>query len=300
MFVINLGAQPDYIEQLTEEEPGGANQHVYVVSIYRAMLLLLGNDVYSHSRAFSTLALVIGSGLVAVIFGNMTVLLSNYDAQSRAYHEKLERVKQGLARMEVPQSLQGRVIKYYEYMWRRQKSGLNESDFVMELPRALRVDVQLHLHRQLVEKVPFFQGCDRAFIQDIVVALGSSIYGPGDNIIVEGDRGVNMFFIEAGEVQVVKEFEGGARVLASLGAGDFFGEMALLDSSERRGAGIVATTFCDVQVLSKKAFDTIMTDWPEYMPRIQEVAAKRAAVIACFELSAATRHVTSASCLWSR
>lgn len=127
-------------------------------------------------RVFSVCLLVVGSVLVATIFGNMTVLLSNYDAQSRAYQEKLERVKQGLARMEVPALLQGRVIKYYEYMWRRQKSGANESNFVLELPRALRVDVQLHLHRQLVEKVPFFQGSERAFIQDIVEALASSIY----------------------------------------------------------------------------------------------------------------------------
>jgi hypothetical protein len=103
-------------------------------------------------------------------------------------------------------------------MWRRQKSGTSLQDnFVVELPRALRADVQLHLHKQLVEKVPFFQGCDRAFIQDIVGALNSQIYGPGDNIIIEGDVGHHMYFLEAGEVEVVKEFPDGIRVLAALG-----------------------------------------------------------------------------------
>ena len=67
--------------------------------------------------------LMLGAVLVATIFGNMTVLLANSDAQSRAHYEKLERVKQSLVRMEVTPKLQGRVIKYYEYMWRRQKSG---------------------------------------------------------------------------------------------------------------------------------------------------------------------------------
>jgi hypothetical protein len=107
-FMLNSAADVSFAEQLQADDPGGS---IYELSIYYALLALLGNDVPSHSRMFSTCLLVIGSALVAVIFGNMTVLLSNYDAQSRAYQEKLERVKQGLARMEVPSKLQTRVIK---------------------------------------------------------------------------------------------------------------------------------------------------------------------------------------------
>ena len=124
---------------------------------------ILGNDVPSNSRLFSISMLMVGAVLVATIFGNMTVLLANADAQTRAHYEKVERVKQSLVRMEVTPKLQSRVIKYYEYMWRRQKSGTDgqQGNFVSELPMALRAEVQLHLHEQLVVKVPFFNGCDR-------------------------------------------------------------------------------------------------------------------------------------------
>lgn len=124
---------------------------------------ILGNDVPSNSRSFSIIMLMVGAVLVATIFGNMTVLLANADAQTRAHYEKLERVKQSLVRMEVTPKLQSRVIKYYEYMWRRQKSGTDgqQGNFVTELPMALKAEVQLHLHEQLVLKVPFFNGCDR-------------------------------------------------------------------------------------------------------------------------------------------
>jgi hypothetical protein len=88
---------------------------------------ILGNDVPSNSRLFSINMLMVGAVLVATIFGNMTVLLANADAQTRAHYEKLERVKQTLVRMEVTPKLQSRVIKYYEYMWRRQKSGTTVS-----------------------------------------------------------------------------------------------------------------------------------------------------------------------------
>jgi CRP-like cAMP-binding protein len=59
------------------------------------------------------------------------------------------------------------------------------------------------------------------------------------------------YFLEAGEVQVVKATNGGLSqiVVAELSKGNFFGEMALV-LREARTAGIVATTFCDVQVLT--------------------------------------------------
>ena len=97
---------------------------------------------------------------------------------------------------------------------------------------------------------------------------------PGDNVIVEGDIGREMFFLEAGEVQVVLGDTN--RVVATLKSGAFFGEMALIDdSSRRRTASILAATFCDVQVLAKEDFDAIMEDWPEYLPRLKKIADQR-------------------------
>ena len=83
--------------------------------VYSTLLSLLGNDTGSSSRVLSITLLMLGAALVAVIFGNMTVLLANYDAQSRAHYEKLERVKQSLARMEVDSKLQVRSFKTYLY-----------------------------------------------------------------------------------------------------------------------------------------------------------------------------------------
>ena len=48
-----------------------------------------------------------------------------------------------------------------------------------------------------------------------VAALTGRIYGPGDNIIVEGDVGREMYFLESGEVQVrtVLEISGACMTL---------------------------------------------------------------------------------------
>lgn len=72
-----------------------------------------------------------------------------------------------------------------------------------------------------------------------------------------------MFFLEAGLVQVIKtQPDGSNKVLVELGKGNFFGEMSLLEARGKTNAGILATTFCDVQVLPKTSFEQIMDDWP--------------------------------------
>jgi CRP-like cAMP-binding protein len=55
--------------------------------------------------------------------------------------------------------------------------------------------------------------------------MEQAAYEPGDDIIVEGERNDRIRFILEGRVAVVK----GGIVLSEFGAGDFFGEMEVLD-----------------------------------------------------------------------
>ncbi|MBZ0112906.1 MAG: cyclic nucleotide-binding domain-containing protein, partial [Thermoanaerobaculia bacterium] len=54
--------------------------------------------------------------------------------------------------------------------------------------------------------------------------------GKGELIFEEGDRGSHMYIIESGEVEIVKRAGGRERQVAKLGAGNFFGEMAVLEA----------------------------------------------------------------------
>ena len=64
-------------------------------------------------------------------------------------------------------------------------------------------------------------------------------YGEGEVILREGDTSKEMYIIHEGEVRVTKMIAGKETVLGSMGRGDFFGEMSLLES-EARTATIVA------------------------------------------------------------
>ena len=87
-----------------------------------------------------------------------------------------------------------------------------------------------------LSRVPFFRDVPRKSLQRLAKITRERDFEPGDVIIQEGDEGVGFVLIKSGKVNVTR----GQAALNSLGAGDFFGEMALLDK-HRRSATVRAS-----------------------------------------------------------
>lgn len=75
----------------------------------------------------------------------------------------------------------------------------------------------------------------------------------------ENDPGSTMFIITQGKVRVYKHTTAGEKDLAQLGAGDFFGEMALLGLQDKRSATVKTVTETQVLELNRQAFEAIIT-----------------------------------------
>lgn len=63
--------------------------------------------------------------------------------------------------------------------------------------------------------------------------LDERTFQPGEVICAEGDTSTEMFIIQAGRVSVTRRMAGADTLVAVLDRGDFFGEMALLNSQPR-------------------------------------------------------------------
>jgi CRP-like cAMP-binding protein len=70
---------------------------------------------------------------------------------------------------------------------------------------------------------------------------------PGTEIFREGETGQHMYIIQQGSVRISKEFNGKPHVLAELGKGEFFGEMAIVSRMERTAT---ATAVSETQLLT--------------------------------------------------
>lgn len=76
----------------------------------------------------------------------------------------------------------------------------------------------------------------------------------GEYVVHEGEFGNEMFMIISGAVKIVKEKEGHETVLATLGRGEIFGEMALIEEGKPRSASAIACGDLKLMVLDRAEF----------------------------------------------
>eukprot|EP00494_Astrolonche_serrata_P029564 UN29831 len=128
----------------------------------------------------------------------------------------------------------------------------------------LSIEVSYYQHGRALKKIDMLSGCSEKFLKLIANRMQLVIYGPGDTIIEQGDKGSNMYIIFKGEVgiYVKKKGETNEVMVNTQGEGTFFGEVALLYPTLLRTATIRAHTFCDVFEISTEQLGAIATLYP--------------------------------------
>lgn len=115
---------------------------------------------------------------------------------------------------------------------------------------------------KLFQSVPLFADMSQNSLKMITNKVVQRSYMKGGMIFMEEDKGESFFLIANGIVKVTRVNDRGQEViLAILGEGDFFGEMALLDG-EGRSANIVAVEDTTALVLSRVDFLDILKQYP--------------------------------------
>lgn len=85
-------------------------------------------------------------------------------------------------------------------------------------------------------------------------ALSTEIYHAGDAIVTEGEVGEKFYLIESGSCEILKKGEG---VVGTIGKGNYFGEVALLNDKPRQ-ATVTATNNVIVATLGKSGFTRLL------------------------------------------
>jgi CRP/FNR family transcriptional regulator, cyclic AMP receptor protein len=127
----------------------------------------------------------------------------------------------------------------------------------------------------MLRTIPFFQGLSDEDLRTIdSLAMEKSI-GKGQVIFSEGEDGDTMYAIVSGRVKVfIGDEDGREIILKILGAGDFFGEMALIDR-QPRSASVATLDNCLFRTLSNQEFETCLTRAPRIATVVMQALAKR-------------------------
>jgi len=116
---------------------------------------------------------------------------------------------------------------------------------------------------RLLRSIPIFSGLEEEDLERIANLCVHKTCAPNQVILVEEESGQSLFIIKRGSVKVSHVSEEGREVILSiLNAGDFFGEMAVLDG-RGRSANVTALAETELLVLRRGDFLGLLEDYPQ-------------------------------------
>jgi CRP/FNR family cyclic AMP-dependent transcriptional regulator len=121
-----------------------------------------------------------------------------------------------------------------------------------------------------IKRAKLFEGLPDSEIRSIEKQMKTVQHPAGHEIVLRGEGGVGFMVITAGKVSV-KTVQGRTR---TLGPGDSFGEMALLDH-EGRSATITADTDVTLATIPEWNFKPFLKEHPEVAYRLLQTMSRR-------------------------
>lgn len=112
--------------------------------------------------------------------------------------------------------------------------------------------------KDLLSKSKVFQDCHDEFIRDLIVSANRKEYAINRYLMEEGSRGDSMFVLFKGCVEVTAC----GRYVCKLRDGSIVGEAALLNIDNRRTASVRSVQKCDVAIIFRSIFHSILEKYP--------------------------------------
>jgi CRP/FNR family cyclic AMP-dependent transcriptional regulator len=110
---------------------------------------------------------------------------------------------------------------------------------------------------EALRSIPLFSGMSDGSIEIIAGIVRDATFPTGASLVREGEPGDSFLIIRNGRATV----EQGGRTLRELGAGDFLGEIALIDGGSRT-ASVTAVQPIDALIIDRQGFSRLMNEFP--------------------------------------
>jgi len=123
---------------------------------------------------------------------------------------------------------------------------------------------------EIIQRVPFFKMLPKDEIDDFVAMLEVKHFPANEIVIREGEKDNVFYLIMRGVLRVVKNNQ----EVATLIAGEFFGEISLIYNVERTATCITKTP-CILHVIDSANFEKLSARYPEIRKQINVAAKKR-------------------------
>lgn len=122
-----------------------------------------------------------------------------------------------------------------------------------------------------LQDLPLFSALSKRDRKRVAPLLEEVEVAVGREVAAEGDLAHELFLIRDGTATVTR----GGETIGELGAGDFFGEIALLDDSRRRTSTVTATSAMRLAVMQGHDVRVLEREMPEVARQIRAAMTAR-------------------------
>mmetsp|Transcript_26206 Transcript_26206/g.38823 ORF Transcript_26206/g.38823 Transcript_26206/m.38823 type:complete len:493 (+) Transcript_26206:30-1508(+) len=134
-------------------------------------------------------------------------------------------------------------------------------DLVMQQCSAHLFSDKKEIGREVVNKVPLFAGLSGSKKKSIVDSMRPMNFLPNTYICRQGSNGNTFYIIAEGHCKVtVNTGKDGEKDVTKLRPGDFFGEVALIEPSNKRTANVISVTTVSCMTLSRHDFTQLLSN----------------------------------------
>ena len=172
-----------------------AFNQLYVFYFHAGFALLLGDAFVAKNtptRIIATVFLLLGNITFAAVLAEVILALQKSTASRDQYAARMQANNETMRSKGVPEHLQRRVHRFYEFMWLVHGAAMNEADlnnpmeWLVELPSALRVDINTEQYRNTIASCALFHSVEPELITVLAQHLKPVIYMPDELVIKEG------------------------------------------------------------------------------------------------------------------
>lgn len=119
---------------------------------------------------------------------------------------------------------------------------------------------------------PFFGGLSQASLELLIPMLAERGFEAGATVVAEGEQGCSMFVVYSGELAVGHRGESGQEIpMATLGPGDFFGEMTLIEMQNRSATVVAKSQTVLYELTARQLYMFYKADVRAYVMVLQNI-----------------------------
>ncbi|KDO21476.1 hypothetical protein SPRG_12519 [Saprolegnia parasitica CBS 223.65] len=224
----------------------------------------------------SNLFAIAGILLCAIMVGSCVFVVESWNRAGYQFRKRIDIINHEMEFLQLPEHLRHRIQTYHQYLWTHQGSATEKVTLLQDtgMSEPLRKEIAIFMYRDMLAKIPLFRAATDQLLGLVCMCLKTVIYLPRDIVITRGELGKDLFVIAKGSVVVLAKTNAVDETDVVLTEGAFFGEVGLLMAIERTRT-VVAKTICELGVLTKLDFDSLMHQFPAFAVEIQKIMLQR-------------------------